>query len=557
MNYKKKYSYLILFLVIAISSVLGYKSLNPSSPNYDDLSKVSVKNQVDHIENIAKEPHSIFDIEAKERVKKYLVSELENLGINPKSYKYNDVYVDRTDSNEDIENIYAQVKGKSDSYIMLVTHYDSSHAKKERYAERDGSFGAADAGYALSTILETLRVIKEENIELENGIKVLITDGEEYGLLGAKEAVKEEEIFKNVNYLVNIEARGTKGPAVMFETSPNNSSIVDLYSNSDSPFSYSITPEIYRLLPNATDFTVFLKNNIPGINISVLDGLENYHTPDDNIDNISKRSLQHYGDQVLPIVKEFVSNDKYSNSNSLESNNDAIFFVLGNGFIKYSKAINIGLLAIITLGIIFLYRKFEIKKLSSILKYTGLNTLFIFIAMIVTYALTRIVALINNKPFKLTYLPLVKYEYLIIVAVLAIALIAYILFIRRLSDNFKERNEFVIGSLILLLGLSILLTVLLPGGSYLTVFPALLIVVFTIIKTMINNKYLSYVMLVPIALILVLYVPTIYLFNCALTLGALSVNIMFVMIAYISLLSSTLLIDDICNPSSYESEYTF
>lgn len=557
MNYKKKYSYLILFLVIAISAVLGYKSLNPSTPNYDDLSKVNVKNQVNHIENIAKEPHSIFDVEAKERVKNYLVKELESLGISPKLYKYNNIYVDRTDTNEDIENIYAEVKGKSDSYIMLVTHYDSSHAKKERYAEKDGSFGAADAGYALSTILETLRVIKEENVELKNGIKVLITDGEEYGLLGAKEAVKEEEVFKNVNYLVNIEARGTKGPAVMFETSPNNSSLVDLYSNSDSPFSYSITPEIYRLLPNATDFTVFLENKIPGINISVLDGLENYHTPNDNIDNISEKSLQHYGDQVLPVVKEFVNNDKYSNSDSLKSNNDAIFFVLGNGFIKYSKTINICLLAIIILGIIFLYKKFEIKKLSSTLKYTGLNTLFIFIAMFVTYILIRIVAIVNNRPFKLTYLPLMKHEYLIIIAVLAIVLISYIMFIRKVSNNFKERNEFVIGSLVLLLTLSILLTVLLPGGSYLTVFPTLLIVVFTIIKTMINNKYISYVMLVPIALILVLYVPTIYLFNCALTLGALSVNIMFVMIAYISLLSSSLLIDDICNPHLDTSEYTF
>ena len=47
---------------------------------------------------------------------------------------------------------------------MLVTHYDSSHAKKERYAEKDGSYGAADAGYGLSTILDTIRAIKENNV---------------------------------------------------------------------------------------------------------------------------------------------------------------------------------------------------------------------------------------------------------------------------------------------------------------------------------------------------------------------------------------------------------
>ena len=117
-----------------------------------------------------------------------------------------------------------------------------------------------------------------------------------------------------MNYVVNIEARGTKGPAIMFETSPNNTPVIDLYEHSEKPFSYSITPEIYRLLPNATDFTVFLENNLTGINISVLDGLENYHTPNDNPENLSDKSMQHYGDQVLPIVKEFVSNEKYSYS---------------------------------------------------------------------------------------------------------------------------------------------------------------------------------------------------------------------------------------------------
>ena len=112
----------------------------------------------------------------------------------------------------------------------------------------------------------------------------------------------------------------------MFETSPNNSRIVDLYNYSDKPFSYSITPEIYRLFPNGTDFTVFLENNIPGINISVLDGLENYHTPDDNVESINEKSLQHYGDQVLPIVTEFVSNEKFADKDALTSKDNDLYF---------------------------------------------------------------------------------------------------------------------------------------------------------------------------------------------------------------------------------------
>lgn len=546
MNKKKNTSYIILFFVVCIFAILGFNSLNPSKPNYDDFSKVNVNNQMNHINEIAKEPHSIFDIEAKGKVREYLISELEKLGISPQIYEYEDVYVERTDGYADLQNIYAEIPGKSNSYIMLVTHYDSSRAKPERYAEKDGSHGAADAGYGLSTILETLRVIKESDIELENGIKILFTDGEEYGLLGAKQSVKEEEIFDGVNYLINIEARGTKGPAVMFETSPNNSAVVDLYSSTNKSFSYSITPEIYRVLPNGTDFTVFLENNIPGINISVLDGLENYHTPNDNPNNLSYESMQHYGDQVLPIVKEFVSNSKYSDPSATSSKDDSIFFSLGNLFIKYSKTINYLLISLILICIIFLYKKLESKNILKIVKYSLLNLIYTIFSMGVAYVLTRIIANLNGREFKLTYLPLIKYEYAILILFILITLIGYIFTIKKFSNNFREKNEYILGSLILLLTLSIILTLLLPGASYITVFPGILISLTSVIKNTLESKYnISYIMLIPIALVTLLFVPTIYLFNAALTLGGLCANTLLVMIGFISIVSSSISIKGI------------
>lgn len=534
---KKKINFIVIGLVIIFSCIIGYNSLNPSKPNYDDYTKTNVNNQMEHINNIAQVPHSVFDVEAKEQVRDYLISELNKLGVQAKTYKYEDIYEKRSDSNVAIENIYAEIKGKSDSYIMLATHYDSSHAKTERYAEIDGSLGAADAGYALSTILETLRVIKESNIELENGIKILITDGEEYGLLGAKEAAKEPEIFENVNFLINIEARGTEGPAVMFETSPNNSSVIDLYKATDKAFSYSITPEIYRLLPNATDFSVFLENNLTGINISVLDGLENYHTPYDNPNNLSEKSMQHYGDQILPIVTEFVTNEKYSTAEAFESTDDSIFFNLGGIFIEYSKPINLVFLVVILVLILFLYKKFNIRSFKTVFKYLLLDLSFTLLAMAFCYVISRIVAILNGRQFKLTYLPLIKFEGIIFIAVLIAILGSFVFVIKKTSNNFKDKNEFTIASLILLLILSVVFTIALPGASYFTVIPALSLGLFITLKeTLINVKFIGYALLVPLSLIVILYVPMIYLFNCALTFGAFAANIFFVMIAYISVL---------------------
>lgn len=544
MTLQKKTKYIFILLVVFLSCFIGFKSLNPSKPNYTDNNKTNVNNQMDHIRNIAQEPHTIFDIESKEKVRDYLVSELASLGIESNIYKYEDIYVKRNDSFADLENIYAEIKGKSDSYILLATHYDSSDAKKERYAEIDGSLGAADAGYALSTILETLRVIKEKNIELENGIKILFTDGEEYGLLGAKEAVKEEEILAGVNYVINIEARGTEGPAIMFETSPNNNAVLDLYKASASPFSYSLTSEVYRLLPNSTDFTVFLQNNLSGINIAVLDGLENYHTPNDNPENLSEESMQHYGDQVLPIVTEFVTNSKYSNPENLEGTDDSIFFVLGNQFIDYSKTLNCVFLAIILILIVYLYRKLNINNIKKVFKFILINIVFTIITMISGYIISRIVAILNGREFKLTYLPLIKFEGIIFISVILLVLVTFIFTIKKFSKNFVEKNEFIVGSLLLLLILSIILTIVLPGASYLTVIPALLIAIFTSVKHIfINIKYLSLILLIPVALVIILFIPMIYLFNCALTFGALAVNIFIAIIGYISVLTALVSIE--------------
>ena len=545
MKSKKYISYAIILAVLIISTVIGYNSLYPSKANHDDNTRVNVSNQMKHIKEIAKEPHSIFDKEAHDDVRDYLLKELNALGVETSTYKYEDVFVERTNTKEDLENIYGEIKGKNDSYIMLVTHYDSSHAKKERYAEKDGSLGAADAGYGLSTILETIRAIKDNNVTLNNGIKILITDGEEYGLLGAKEAVKEKEIFENVNYLINLEARGTKGPAVMFETSPNNSEILDLYNYSEKPFSYSITPEIYRLLPNGTDFTVFLENNIPGINISVLDGLENYHTPNDKFESLNEKSLQHYGDQVLPIVTEFVSNEKYANKDALTGKDDSIFFIIGNVFVKYSKMINYGLILAILISIIFLFKKFKIKSILTTAKYSLISLLFTVLVSAVSFGISKLAAVINGRPFKLTYLPLIKFEGVITLGVIALSIAGYILLIRKVSNKFKERNEFVLGNIIFLFILGLILTFALPGGSYLLIFPAIIIALGTILVQILKDKFtkVSYVLLIPVALITILYVPTVYLFNCALTFGALCATMIFAMFGIISVITCLVQID--------------
>lgn len=537
----KKISLVVLALVFIGSLFIGFSTLNPSKPNTTDQTTFNAQNAYNHIAQIAKEPHSIFEQEAIGRVRDYVISELEALGVETQVYEYEDVYVKRSDTYTPLKNIYGKIEGKNDSYIMLVTHYDNnSRAKVERYAESDGSLGAADAGYGLSTILETLRVIVENNIELENGIKILITDGEEYGLLGAKEAVKEAEIFENVQYLINLEARGIKGPAIMFETSFDNQSVLELYDTTNKAFSYSINPEIYRLLPNGTDFTVFLEQGIKGINISVLDSLDYYHTPNDNLENVSLSSVQHYGDQVVPIVTEFVTNNAYASAEALDSDEDSIFFTLTKDiFIKYSHTMNYVLLTAVLVGIIAFVVMNRIK-VKSILKYMGINLIIGAGFAGMGYGLARIVAFMMDKPFKLTYLPLVPYEEALIIVTLIVSFGVYYGVMFYASKKYKEKDAYLVGSMGMLWLLSIALTFALPGGSYLAAFPLAVTLVGLLISR-ISGHFLAnrfvYVMLIPFALILILFAPTIYLFNCALTFGGLAATMICVWIAYMAVVS--------------------
>jgi len=75
-----------------------------------------------------------------------------------------------------IANIIARLKGKGDGKaILVIGHYDTVPS----------SPGAADNGYSVAAMLETLRRLRAGG-PLDNDVITLFSDGEELGLLGAR-----------------------------------------------------------------------------------------------------------------------------------------------------------------------------------------------------------------------------------------------------------------------------------------------------------------------------------------------------------------------------------
>jgi hypothetical protein len=97
---------------------------------------------------------------------------------------------------------------------------------------------------------------------------------------------------------------------VLFETGPGNAWLLAPWARrAPHPRGGSYAVEIYRRLPNDTDFSVFRRRNIPGLNFAVIGDSYAYHTARDTPERISTRTLQTAGENIVAIVDDLQTRD--------------------------------------------------------------------------------------------------------------------------------------------------------------------------------------------------------------------------------------------------------
>lgn len=281
----------------------------------------SAERALKHVEAIGRAPHPVGSAGHRE-VENYIINTLQHMGLTPQLQKAtaHDRWMDVPIP---LENIVASVKGTtSDKSVLLVAHYDSVPAGP----------GASDDGAAVAALLETANIFKS-GAPFKRDILFLFTDGEELGLLGAHAFVAENSLAKNVGVVVNFDARGTTGPVILFETSDKNAWLIDSVSKAAShPVANSLSYEIYKRLPNDTDFTVFKRAGYPGLNFAFIDGVVHYHTASDDLRNLDRGSLQHEGDYAVELGRWFGNADEIKTGQG-----NAIYFdILGRVLVHYS-----------------------------------------------------------------------------------------------------------------------------------------------------------------------------------------------------------------------------
>ena len=198
-------------------------------------------------------------------------------------------------------NIVAHIDGSEavSGAVLLAAHYDSVPAGP----------GAGDDGIGVASILEIARVLKLQP-PLHHPIILLIDEGEEAGLLGARLFVNSHPAARTVKATVNLDARGDSGPSLMFETGAATDFSMRMFAAAVAqPMSNSLYYFIYKLLPNDTDFTVFKRAGYEGFNFALIGDVERYHTPQDSLANLDLGSLQHQGQNALATVQALATAD--------------------------------------------------------------------------------------------------------------------------------------------------------------------------------------------------------------------------------------------------------
>lgn len=337
---------LCLLLLIAVGAVWNV------TPTGTPHSEFSAQRAFTQVERFAVRPHPVGTAEHT-RVREYLVGELRRLGLKPEVHE--SVGVSPIDDKGDpvtagrVFNIVTVIPGTAPTGRLFVTaHYDSVP---------EGP-GANDDGAGTASAIETARALVADGTRLRNDVVFLITDAEEAGLLGSEAFVHDHPLAKGPSVVLNNEARGAKGPVLMFRSTEPNSGLISVFgSAAPMPVADSVYAELMKLLNNDTDFTAFKPGGMPVLDSAYANGGTLYHSVLDDPAHVDLAALQQMGDNTLALVRAFGGTDLAR----LSSGNDLVYFNVPPGLlVRYPAwaATALGGVALLAaLALVFLSRR--------------------------------------------------------------------------------------------------------------------------------------------------------------------------------------------------------
>lgn len=456
---------LCVLLLIAIGAIRDTTPTAVSPAGAPDR-EFSAQRAFAQVERFAVKPHPVGTAEHT-RVRDYLVGELRRLGLRPEVHEAVGV-APRRDPGEPVTagrvfNIVTVIPGTAPTGRVFVTaHYDSVP---------EGP-GANDDGAGTASAIETARALVADGTRLRNDVVFLITDAEETGLLGSEAFVKEHPLAQGRSVVLNNEARGSKGPVLMFRSTEPNSGLISMFgSAAPMPVADSVYAELMKLLNNDTDFTAFEPGGMAVLDSAYANAGTLYHNVLDDPAHVDLAALQQMGDNTLALVRAFGGTDLAR----LTAGNRLVYFNLPPGLlVRYPAwaASVLGALALLAaLALIFLARRRGVVTLRRTLLGTALALIPIGLGVGAGVFFWDLLKVIRPE-FSGTATTTPYQPELLWLAVLTLAgtiLIAWYALLRRRVGTAELALGMLTWAALIALGLGIVS----PGASHLAAWPAL------------------------------------------------------------------------------------
>ncbi|HYI47706.1 MAG TPA: M20/M25/M40 family metallo-hydrolase [Allosphingosinicella sp.] len=285
--------FILLLAAMALKGLLVPLPTPPGIPNAEGFDADRAAARLARILG-DQQPHPA-DSAAGDGVRDRLIAEMRAVGLEPRitdDFACNENRRGRSVNCARVRNLVATIGPADGRHLLLVSHYDSTFAGP----------GAADDGIGLAAMLEIAERLRGQRPA--RAVTFLFNEGEELGLLGARAFLDRDPLADRVDTIVNLEARGVNGPAIMFETSRPNGAAIALYRAAVTrPMANSLSTDLYRLIPNSTDVAVFEARSWTILNFAVIGNETRYHSGGDDLAALDRRSLQHMGEQALAVTR--------------------------------------------------------------------------------------------------------------------------------------------------------------------------------------------------------------------------------------------------------------
>jgi hypothetical protein len=494
----------LLFIVIIILSIVSIEIQSlPLATKKDAPSSVfSAERAYEHLKIIAKEPHSA-GTKANEIVLNYIRNFCLSHNLKVSIQDTTALYVKSNNfvNASRVKNIIATLPGfSSDSgSILIMAHYDS----------QPNTPGASDDGSGVAAMLETIRILGTGE-KLQHDVIFLFTDQEELGLFGAEAFINLSPLAKKAKIVLNYESRGNDGVAFVFEVTPNNAWIINQFAQAAPyPVASSVAYEVYKLMPNSSDFTHFKNGDYAGINQANIGGFVNYHSPTDTPENVNLGIMEQHGANMLALINQIDKQDLNKTSGQDVNFFNPIAKILWHYPLFWNKIL------ILFAAILFiLITKQNLKSKVNSIKNVFRSLLFFlavtFVSLITVFLLHQIILIlypVYNNFYGNNFYNSAIYFYVFLSSVCLIFSIFYTTFLKSYSHF-----ELTAGAILFLFILLILFDLFLPTASYLIYYPLISYLLFNFLadKAQLNYKLaMSYIFIGSLPA-LFLFIPFIY-----------------------------------------------